>query len=170
VVNLSRFVEGARAGRDLVITFGALSAADELHEPVATNPALFGKAEPAEPAKLAYEASDIAVYDSVGFRVRFAATAKDGGAGATEKILDESLASIQKSSSPRDVPPTYYAAASNYALLLLGDPAARLADAGRTEVDRRRLHLLAVPVIGPKSDDLDGGAGAPADGGAAPAP
>lgn len=164
VVNLSRSLDSARAGRDLVVTFGDLASADGAHALVATNPELFGNAAPVEPARLAYAANDIGVYESAGVRVRFVAKAADGGAGPAEHVLDESLARIQKSSSPRDVPPTYYAAASNYALLLLGDPGAKLADGGADDDPRRNLHFLAVPVIDPD----DGGAGAPADGGNAP--
>jgi hypothetical protein len=96
--------------------------------------------------------------------------AKGQPAGATT-LLDESLARIQSLSSPRDVPPTYYAAASNYALLLLGDPNAKLADGGADTDDRRRLHFLAVPVIEPKTDGgadgVDGGSSPPEDGGPA---
>jgi hypothetical protein len=169
VVNLSQSLESARAGRDLVVRFGDLAAADSKHATVATNPALFGSAAPAEPARLPYDTSDIGIYESVGFRVQLAAAAGGGGAGPTEKVLDESLAKIQKSSSSRDVPPSYYAAASNYALLLLGDPDAKLADGGADDDPRRTLHLLAVPVIGPKNDaGADGGTTDPADAGAAP--
>ena len=84
--------------------------------------------------------------------------------------LDESLADIQKSSSPRDIPPSYYATASNYALLVLGDPNAKLADGGPDTDDRRALHVLAVPVVEPKSDGGadDGGTSGAGDGGAAP--
>lgn len=172
VVNLSQAVESARAGRDLVVSFGDLGAADGLHAPVATNPAVFGNASPDVPSRLAFDSSDTAIYESVGFRVRFAGKTSDGGAGASETILDESLAQVQKSSSPRDVPPTYYAAASNYALLLLGDPGAKLADGGPDDDERRNVHLLAVPVIEPKSDaGADGGSTTePSDGGAAPPP
>lgn len=167
VVNLSQPLESARAGRDLVVTFGDLGAADAVHTPVVTNPPLFGNAAPAVPARLPYAADDIAVYESTGIRVGFAAKTADGGAGPSEAILDESLAKIQKASSSRDVPPTYYAAASNYALLLLGDPGAKLSDGGADTDPRRNVHLLAVPVIAPKAD---AGTGEPDDGGAAPTP
>jgi hypothetical protein len=97
------------------------------------------------------------------------ATPGDGGAdgGTATKQLDESLARIQKLSSPRDLPPTYYAAASNYALLLLGDPSATVLDGGPSD-DRRGLHFLAVPVIDPKDDAGTDGGGTFVEGGAAP--
>ena len=166
VVNLSQPLDSARAGRDVVVSFGDLAATDAQHVKVVSNPGLFGNAEPPQPVQLAYASTDIAIYGSTGFRVALVA-ASDGGAGT--KVLDESLAQIQKLSSPRDVPPSYFGAASNYALLLLGDPDAKLADGGADKDDRRNLHFLAVPVIEPKAD---GGAdgGDPSDGGAASTP
>lgn len=167
VVNLSQPLQGARAGRDLVITFGQEAAPASAHTLVTRNPKLFGTAEPNVPSPLSYDSNDIAIYETLGFRVSLAAAGSDAGAGT--KVLEQSLARIQKLSSPRDVPPTYYAAASNYALLLLGNPDVNAADAGGNDEDRRGLHLLAVPVIAPKED-----AGAsptpvdPSDGGSAP--
>ena len=169
VVNLSQSLESARAGRDVVISFGDLARADAVHAPVVTNPELFGNAAPSTPARLPYAAADIAVYEATGIRVGLAAKAPDGGAGATQPVLDESLAKIQKASSSRDVPPSYYSAASNYALLLLGDPNAKLPDGGVDTDPRRNVHLLAVPVIAPKAD-AGADAGEPADGGDAPTP
>jgi hypothetical protein len=156
VVNLSQPLEGARAGRDVVVSFGDLTDAGAAASEIATNPPLFEGATPAEPVQLAYEASDLGVYDSYGFRVAYSS----GDAGAP--LLSESLARVQKQSSPRDLPPTYYAAASNYALLLLGDPSPTLVDGGADDDERRSLHFLAVPVIAPNADD--GGEPAP-DGG-----
>ena len=176
VVNLSQPVEGARGTRPLRITFGDLVTPGATQATVALNPPVFGSAQPPQPAALTYDATDTAIYASVGFRVTLgplAGGAPDGGPGSTE-LLEESLARIQKLSSPRDVPPTYYAAASNYALLLLGDPNAKLPDGGVDSDDRRNLHILAVPVIETK-DDNDGGdgtgnglGGGAVDGGSAP--
>ena len=65
---------------------------------------------------------------------------------------------MQQLSAPQTVPTDYYLAASNYALLLLGDPriARTYADGGANPgYDRRRaVHLLAVPV---KDDVEDAG-------------
>jgi hypothetical protein len=165
VVNLSQPLQSARGARDVVVTFGDLVTPAAQHVAVVTNPALFGGAQPEQAAQLTYDSKNTAVYESFGFRVSFAnAGGPDSGAATT--VLDESLARIQKQSSPRDVPPTYYAAASNYALLLLGDPDAKLLDGGLDTDERRSLHLLAVPVVDPKNDggteagttDVDGGA------------
>jgi hypothetical protein len=158
VVNLSQPLESERAGRQVAITFGDLTAPDASLASVVTNPPLFGAPAPSAPAMLSYASSDIAIYESVGFRVQLAAA--DGGAAT--HLVDESLARIQKLSSPLELPPTYYAAASNYALLMLGDPNAVPPDGGVGD-DRRSLHFLAVPVIAPKDDaGADGGdAGGP---------
>lgn len=171
VVNLSQPLEGSRGARPVVVSFGDLLTPGASETQLATNPPVFGNAQPFQPAALNYDSANTAIYESVGFRVSLEA-ASGGDAGATT-LLDESLARIQKLSSPRDVPPTYYAAASNYALLLLGDPNAKLADGGADTDDRRNLHFLAVPVIEPKSDggaggDDGGSGGAALDGGSAP--
>jgi hypothetical protein len=179
VVDLSQPLEGARGTRPVVVSFGDLVTPGATVTAVATNPKVFGTAEPPQPVPLDYNSGDDAVYASFGFRVSLAPdTAQPGDAGAPTTLLDESLARIQSLSSPRDVPPTYFAAASNYALLLLGDPNAKLADGGADSDDRRNLHFLAVPVIEPKTDggadDVDGGSGTTGggaiDGGAGPTP
>jgi hypothetical protein len=169
VVNLSQPLESARAKGNVLVTFGDLTAPSATHTTVTANPTLFGEAQPSQPAQLPYNSSDIAIYESVGFRVSLLAADAGADAGAGKKVLDESLALIQKQSSPRDVPPSYYSAASNYALLLLGDPDAKLADGGPDTDERRTLHFLAVPVIEPKNDGgAEGGTTDPLDGGAAP--
>jgi hypothetical protein len=160
VVNLSQALESERAGRQVAVTFGDLTAAGAGLASVVTDPPLFGAPAPSVPANLSYASSDLAIYESVGFRVQLTGPGGDGGAPA--HLVDESLARIQKLSSPLDLPPTYYAAASNYALLMLGDPNAAPPDGGAGD-DRRSLHFLAVPVIAPKGD-------AGADGGDAAAP
>ena len=167
VVNLSQPLESARGAQDLVVTFGDLGQPRAQHLPVVTNPSLLGGAEPAQ---LAYDSKDTAVYESFGFRVSFTAAGGTGDAASDTKVLDESLAQVQKQSSPREVPPSYYATASNYALLLLGDPNAKLVDGGPDTDERRSLHFLAVPVVEPKSDGGAEGGTTDLDGGAAPTP
>lgn len=170
VVNLSQPLEGSRGARPLLIGFGDLVTPGASQAAVALNPQVFGSAQPPQPASLGYDSADTAIYATVGFRVSLEPLSGAGPDGGTTTLLAESLARIQKLSSPRDVPPSYYAAASNYALLLLGDPNAKLADGGADMDDRRNLHFLAVPVIEPKSDN-DGGTGTgsgDSDGGSAP--
>jgi hypothetical protein len=165
VVNLSQPLDGTRADRDVVISFGDLSDAGAPLVTVTTNPKLFGAAAPNAPVQLQYASEDPAVFASAGFRIVLK-PAGDGG-GPETTVLDQTLERIQELSAPREVPPTYYAAASNYALLLLGDPDAKLDDGGADTDDRRRLHFLAVPVIETRSGDgADGGQ--PLDGGAVP--
>lgn len=81
--------------------------------------------------------------------------------GGDSVTTSQSLADVQSLSSPTETPTTYYQAASNYALLLLGDPShkPKLPDGKDNTVynPRRALHLLAVPVLDPTKD-----AGAPA--------
>jgi hypothetical protein len=169
VVNLSLPLENGRAGRDVRVTFGDVVAPGAPQAPIVVNPIPFGDATPTAPVSLAYDAKDAAIYASMGVRVKYVPKAAGGAdAGTATTVLDETLAQIQKQSSPRDIPPTYYAAASNYALLVLGDPNAKLPDGGVDKDERRSLHILAVPVIAPKDDagTDDGGSPGPVDGGA----
>jgi hypothetical protein len=166
VVNLSQPLEGARAGRKVVISFGELTNPSATLVEVTSNPTLFGSAAPAEPAQLPYASDNAAIFGSTGFRVSLVP-----GAGAATVVLDQTLEHVQEQSSPRDVPPAYYSTASNYALLLLGDPDPKLKDGGADTDIRRGLHLIAVPVIQPRGDaGADDGGGGPLDGGAAPTP
>jgi hypothetical protein len=160
IVNLAQPLESARAGRVVNVTFGDLKTADAKHAPVSSAPKLFGDPSPTEPTSLPYDADDISIYETVGFRVQLETPSAPGT--PPEVVLDQSLARVQKLSSPRDLPPSYFAAASNYALLLLGDPAPKLKDGGPDDSERRNLHLLAVPVINPKgSAASDAGPDAP---------
>jgi hypothetical protein len=162
VVNLSQSLEGARAGRDVVIRFGDLTPGNAKLVDVTSNPLLFGAATPTQPAQLQYPTDDPAIFATSGFRIVLRSTT----GGSETQVLDQTLERVQELSAPREVPPDYYAAASNYALLLLGDPDAKLGDGGPDTDDRRTLHFLAVPVIETKSDaGTDGG---DVDGGAAP--
>jgi len=168
IVNLSQPLDSQKAGRDVVVSFGDLAATGAKLEELVTNPKLFGEAAPPQPAQLKYPSQDLAVFGSAGFRVSYKPVAGEPGGEVT--VLDQTLEKIQELSAPRDVPPTYYGAASNYALLLLGDPTALLGDGGADTDERRRLHFLAVPVVEPKPDaSADAGPG-PQDGGATPSP
>jgi hypothetical protein len=64
---------------------------------------------------------------------------------------------VQEQSSPLDVPSTYYRVASNYALLLLGDPRVTptFTDGGpNPQYDQRKgVHVIAVPVLDPERAD-----------------
>jgi len=154
LVNLSQPLESARAGKPVSVSFGNLTANAKM-EPLVTAPTLLGTPLPSTPVLLPYDRTDEAGYDSMGFRVTLGnadaglGSSDGGGADAGPALLDQSLARIQKLSSPRDVPSEYYTAASNFVLLLLGDPNARLPDGGADDDDRRNLHFLVVPVVEP---------------------
>lgn len=106
------------------------------------------------------QSGDATIYGTHGFRITSGAFS-----------VDQSLAAVQELSSPRELPTDYYRAASNYALLLLGDPThtPTLTDGGANPSynPRQAVHLLAVPVIDPTKVDAgaDGGGGDGGDGG-----
>lgn len=146
----------------LDVTFGDLKSSDggTTVQHLDTGALFSGGAQ----TELAFNQTDTALYGSWGFRVALQAPGNDF-------TLEQSLAQVQELSSPRDVPTTYYRAASNYALLLLGDPthSKTFADGGLNPLynPRQELHLLAVPVIDPSTVDAgaDGDASATGDGG-----
>lgn len=159
VLHLSRALESARGSAELAVTFGDVTTDNSFHASSAKNPELFS----ADPQDLVqsptFPSNDDAVYASVGFRVVL-------NSGSATVVAQQSLADVQKLSAPREIPSTYYSAASNYVLLLLGSPAeAQKPDGGDP---RLGVHLLAVPVIDPETADggrpdggpaIDAGAG-----------
>lgn len=148
VLHLSRSLESLRGARPLRVTFGDITDAGTKHDSVATDPTLGGP--PTDFVSTpSFESKDVSVYAKLGFRV----TIDDAGT-----LAEQSMASVQALSAPRDVPPSYYSAASNYVLLLLGEPAALIEDAGVDTDERRHLHFIAVPVLEPKEDAGDAGA------------
>lgn len=151
VMHLAQPLESARAGRSVSVLFHDGTAAGRADMVVAPSIGLLQDPAPSAPAQLPFDGSDAGAY--AAYTVRVELGPGDGGADAgVTTALEQSLADIQRLSSPRDVPPSYYAKASNYVLLLLGDPAPTLRDGGPDDDAFRKLHLLAVPVIEPKSD------------------
>lgn len=146
VVNLSAALETAREGRQLTISFGKLATVGKLGTTVSENPGLF---KTSSPVSVDFDPDNLATFDDSGFRVQVAA-----GNGKPAIEVDDSLAQIQKASAPRDIPSSYYSVASNYVLLMLGDPNAKLEDGGPDTNPRNLLHFLAVPVV----ENTDGGA------------
>mgnify|MGYP001268533353 CR=1 FL=1 len=153
--HMSPAIEAFRtASGSLEVTFGPLSKVKP--RAVATGALFTG----GEQESLALDQTTPAVYGATGFEI---AVTSPAGSSRTE----QSLASIQELSSPRDLPTTYYRAASNYALILLGDPAHKpTLDGGGPNPEynpRRAVHLLAVPVLDPTraadagADASDGG-------------
>jgi hypothetical protein len=140
----------------LEVSFGDLSATGKLPQQVASKTPLLTTSDQ---VMLQVDQAREDFYGTNGFRIEL----REPG-GATKFSVDESLAAVQDLSSPRDVPTSYYRVASNYALLLLGDPSVPTTlDGGAPNPDRRRVHLLAVPVLDPSR--ADAGADAATDGG-----
>ena len=142
VVHLSQALEQSRAGRTIIVSFGDITSNSARHVSLAEGPELFGALRDLE-APPRFDPTEEAIYAERGFRVSLGADA-----GAPVVLAQQSLADVQRMSAPRDVPPTYYGAASNYVLLLLGDPEPRdPVDGGPVDDELRKLHFLAVPVI-----------------------
>jgi hypothetical protein len=141
VVHLSQPIESARAlagaGTTIDVAFGDLGTTGKTF---AKGLGFLGGATPAVPERLAYEPDAIPAYATVGFTVTM------GG----KTIVKQSLADVARLSSVNDLPSTYYGAASNYVLLLLGDPSATKPDASSDELSAP--HLLVVPVIDDEAD------------------
>jgi hypothetical protein len=137
LVHMSFLLEGQKNGSALTVQFGTL--AGPTTTTVAVDPQLF---QNGTDTMLSVDQTDEAVYAQQGFRVLLGPV---GGGPATFQ-KDLTLADVQSLSSPREVPSDYYTVASNYALLLLGDP--RI-----TNDARRGVHLLAVPVLDPAQLD-----------------
>lgn len=72
-------------------------------------------------------------------------------------MATQTLADVQHLSSPNENPTTYYRAASNYALLVLGNPAHKPklsnGDPNPAYNPLRAMHILAVPVLDPTKVD-----------------
>lgn len=161
LLHLSSDAERLRGTGDrLDVTFRALDG-DGGAQAVASSPKLF---EQSQPVSLDITHADDTFYASHGFQIDIG-----DDAGAPAFRITQSLASVQDLSDSRSIPSTYFESASNYALLLLGDPRnpRGMLDSG---VDRRRaLHLVAIPVrepdagadasteAGPDSSTDDGG-------------
>ena len=152
VVQLSAALDFAVGKEDLSLTFGDLAGATDKQELVSALPPLFAAPLPDVPARVGYESADAGIYENTGFRVSIAS-----GDSGSSTLFQKSLAQIQKESASQDLPTTYYAAASNCVLMVLGEPAPKLTDGGVDTDERHTLHLIAVPVVEPKPS-ADGGA------------
>ncbi len=151
LVNLAPAVQAQLGTAKLEVTFGELANPGTLPTPVASGTALL---DSSDQVTLNVDQTNEQIYGTHGFRIE----AREGD-GSTKFSFSQSLASVQDLSSPTDVPSSYYRVASNYALLLTGDPSVPATiDGGAANPDRRRVQLLAVPVLDPAA--LDAGADA----------
>jgi hypothetical protein len=169
LVQLSPALQRRADGRAFGLGFGSLDASAPAPFVEGTVP--FGKAVPNPPAILDYAASDLESYGTSGVFVTLGGPVDDAGApivpeagadasGPREVVLAQSLADIQKRSSPRSLPPDWFSFASSYVVLSVGDTDPRLGDGGVDDDPRRALHLLAIPLATPDAGTTTGDAGA----------
>ncbi len=166
IVQLSPGLSRLAAGRAVGIAFGALAMdGGPPPAPFIEGAVPFAKPVPNPPAVLDYAASEIGSYATSGVFVTLGAPIGDGGppveagagaeAGARDVVIAQSLADIQKRSSPRSLPPEWFAVASSYVVISVGEPAPVLADGGADDDPRRALHLLAIPLGEPDAGTRD---------------
>ena len=158
LLQLSPSLERAAQGRALGLAFGSLDSGIA-PEPFVEGVVPRGQPVPNPPAIVQYASSDLASYATSGMFVTLGGALDDSGApfdagadASREVIVAQSLADIQKRSSPRSLPSDWFGVASSYVLLSVGDPDPRLADGGKDDDARRTLHLLAIPLAGPDTD------------------
>ncbi len=169
VLQLSPGLARKSAGRALGIGFGALDREGGAPPaPFIEGAVPFGKPVPNPPALLDYSSADLRAFATKGVFLTMGAPLNDAGlptdAGANgprEVVLSQSLEDIQRRSASRSLPPDWFAVASSYVVLSVGDPDPRLVDGGPDDDARRALHLLAIP-LAPPADARDGGADASA--------
>jgi hypothetical protein len=155
IVQLSPALQRRAQGRALGIAFGALGGG-AAPAPFVEGAVPFGEAVPNPPAALDYSTTDVAAFATSGVFVTLGAALDDAGvpvdagAGAAREIvIRQSLADIQKRSSPRSLPADWFSVASSYVVLSVGDTNPLLPDGGKDDDPRRALHLLAIPLATP---------------------
>lgn len=136
------------SGAAIDVTYGDLDAGPgaRLAQTVAKSFELY---ESNPSVLLDVDQSRIETFGSHGFRIAYR---RDGGAADAGLFsIDQTLAEVQEISQPLSTPTTYFTGATNFALLLLGDPriVRNLADGGPNPGydGRRAVHLLAIPVL-----------------------
>jgi hypothetical protein len=166
ILQLSPALARMSAGRALGIGFGPLdSEGGAPPAPFIEGAVPFGMPVPNPPAVLAYTASDLASYATSGVFVTMGPALDDAGAmidagpegGTREIVLTQSLEDIQRRSASRALPPDWFAVASSYVVVSVGEPNPRLADSGPDPDERRALHLLAIPLAAPDAGAPSGG-------------
>jgi len=148
VVQLSRDLEVHAGSRALGLAFGALDGGAPA--PFVEGAAPLGTPVPDPPALLDYGDTDVAEYATSGLFVTLGPDLDAGSsdaAAARDVVLAQSLADIQRRSSPRALPPEWFAQASSYVVLSIGELEPTAGDGGASD-PRRALHLLAVPLAG----------------------
>ncbi|MDB4942492.1 MAG: hypothetical protein JWP97_2026 [Labilithrix sp.] len=157
LLQLSPSVTAASAGHVLGLTFGPLDAGDDaLPEPLVEGQVPYASPVPDPPAVVKYDPDDLAGYATKGLFVTVGAPYDDAGVpvdagpdAARRVIASESLEAIQRASSAQSLPTEWFAAASSYVLVSVGELDPRLDDGGATDAGARALHLLAIPLAAP---------------------
>jgi hypothetical protein len=159
IVQLSPALATLGSGRSLGISFGELDRdGGPAPAPFIEGPVPFGQPVPNPPAVIAYDPTELAAYATSGVFVTVGGLLDGGTPDAGRQIvLAQSLQEIQQRSASRSLPSDWFAVASSYVVLSVGDPKPVLVDGGPDDDPRRALHLLAIPLAA-----VDAGAPAPA--------
>ncbi len=117
---------------------------------------------PNPPAVIDYNPSNLAEYATSGVFVTVGGLLDGGSPDAgRQTVLAQSLQEIQQRSASRSLPSDWFAVASSYVVLSVGDPKPVLADGGPDDDPRRALHLLAIPLAAVDAGASVGDAGTP---------
>jgi hypothetical protein len=165
IVQLSPALARMSAGRALGVAFGALDReGGAAPAPFIEGDVPFGTPVPNPPALLDYAAADLQSYATTGVFVTMGGAVDDAGAvvdggpdaAPREIVIMQSLEDIQRRSASRSLPQDWFAVASSYVVVSVGEPDPRLSDGGPDDDERRALHLLAIPLAAPDGG-TDGG-------------
>ncbi len=136
VMLLSPALSSAAGDRPLGFGIGDLDA--QAPAPLVSGAFPLGVAVPEEPVFLPFDPELSANFAT---RALFVVALEATG---PRTLFVQSLADVQRASAPTSIPLTWYAGASNYVVLVLGDPEPPQVDGG---VDpRRALHFVALPL------------------------
>lgn len=152
IVQLSPALAKLTAGRSVGVAFGDLDRdGGGAPAPFIEGALPFATPVPNPPAVIDYQPSEAASYATSGVFVTLGGLL-DGGsadAGPRSVLIAQSLEEIQRRSASRSLPSDWFAVASSYVVVSVGDPLPVLADGGPDSDPRRALHLLAIPLAAP---------------------
>jgi len=148
LLQLSPAFARVTAGRSVGVAFGALDReGGAAPAPFIEGAVPFGTPVPNPPAVIAYDPAELAAYATSGVFVSVGGLLDGGSADAgRELVLKQSLADIQLRSASRSLPSDWFAVASSYVIVSVGDPDPVTEDGGPDADPRRALHVLAIPL------------------------